>query len=265
MSLLKNFLGIFLFTTSLMAPSTILSLPSPLDLSQSEKKVFSQNGEDGIFEKIFDVIGIKKGYYVEFGAEKGIESNTKYLRDYLGWRGLLMDGRYENPSINLHKEFVTAENINDLFAKYSVPYDLDLLSIDVDYNDFYIWKAIDSKYRPKVVVIEFNATHAPDQDKVIYYNPTGCWDWSNYFGASLLAFHRLARQKGYSLVYVEKQGVNSFFVRDDILSSLETSFLNINQVELLYQKPKYGSGPNGGHPQDPLNRPYLNSAGQPVK
>ena len=55
---------------------------------------------------------------------------------------------------NLHKEFVTAENINRIFEKYSVPFQFDLLSIDIDYNDFYLWNALDAKYTPFVVVID---------------------------------------------------------------------------------------------------------------
>tara|TARA_Y100001935_G_C17281180_1_gene497571 strand:- start:1118 stop:1249 length:132 start_codon:yes stop_codon:yes gene_type:complete len=43
-----------------------------------------------------------------------------------------MDGGNENDAINLKKEFITAENINELFEKYNVPESFDLLSIDID-------------------------------------------------------------------------------------------------------------------------------------
>ena len=78
---------------------------------------------------------------------------------------------------------ITAENITQLFDKYHVPYDLDLLSIDIDYNDFYVWKALDEKYQPAVVVIEYNATHFPSEDKVAKYHPYFAGDGTNYYGA----------------------------------------------------------------------------------
>lgn len=238
-----------------------------IDLSLFEKGVFSQNGEDGVLEKIFETIGIdSSGYYVEFGATDGHKgSNSKYFREKYGWKGLLLDSSFEDESINLHKAFITAENINELFALYNTPYEFDLLSIDIDYNDFYVWQSLSPAYQPKVIVFEYNAYHLPTEDRVVIYNPEGGWDGTNYFGASLLAFYRLGREKGYSLVYAEKKGVNGFFIRDDILESLPVTFRYVNDVEKLYKPAAYGWGPRGGHSQDSLQRPYLDSSGNFVE
>ncbi|MBA3239053.1 MAG: hypothetical protein H0T62_11995 [Parachlamydiaceae bacterium] len=257
-------LCVVLSTTSAIfySPKPIDSSTSGLiDLSRFEKRVYSQNGEDGIIKKIFELVGFNTGYFVEFGVQDGKECNTRYIREAYGCAGLIMDGGYEDASINLQKEFITAENINDLFAKYDVPNEFDLLSIDLDFNDFHVWKAISNHYKPRVIVMEFNSSHQPSEDKVVPYDPNGCWDHSNYFGASLLAMYNLGRAKGFSLVYVENAGVNCFFIRDDILEGMSSKFLNVNDVEALYKKPKYGWGPNGGHPADPYDRPYLDSAG----
>jgi hypothetical protein len=236
------------------------SNPVEVDLSQYEKCVYSQNGEDGVIEKIFKLIGTSSKYYLEFGGHDGITaSNSRRLRRQFGWTGLLLDGGYENPAINLYKEYITAENINELFAKYNVPGNLDFLSIDIDYNDFYVWKALDKKYQPRLIVVEYNATHLPFEDKVVEYSPMFSGDATNYYGASILAFYNLGRSKGYSLVYAEKQGVNLFFVRDDLVSGPGYTFKNVNDVEKLYAFPKYGKGPNGGHKADPLFREYLKS------
>lgn len=229
-----------------------------IDLSEHEFKKYSQNGEDGVIKKIFDCVGFTSRYYVEFGTESGVECNTRCLREN-GWKGLLMDGEHYNPEIGLYKEFITAENINHLFEKYSVPTEFDLLSIDIDFNDFYIWHEISKKYRPRVVVIEYNATHFPNEDKIVEYNPHGRWDGTNYFGASMLALYRLGQFHGYSLVYADAQGVNLFFIRNDVIAEAAKNkhvFKNINEVRALYQAPKYSYGPNGGHRQDPYNRPY---------
>ena len=230
-----------------------------IDLTPYEKKVYSQNGEDGVIHKIFEIIGTSTKDFVEFGVEGGEECNTRFLREKMGWKGLMMDGNSYNPFINLQNEFITAENINSLFQKYQVPYDFDLLSIDIDYNDFYVWNAIDENYKPRVVVVEYNASHLPNEDKIVLYNPSTMWDGTNYCGASILALFKLGRKKGYSLVYVENRGVNLFFIRDDIIADKELRFKNINDVEQLYKRANYGTGPRGGHVQDPYNRIYISA------
>jgi hypothetical protein len=242
---------------------TLVSIHSvvAIDLNHFEKKIFSQNGEDGVLEKIFSVIGTTNSYYVEFGVENGAECNTRYLREKYGWNGLLMDGGYENKKINLRREFITAENINQLFSKYQVPKEFDLLSIDIDYNDFYIWQALGSEYRPRAVVIEYNPTHLPSEDKVVLYDAKGKWDGTNYYGASMLALYKLGRKKGYSLVHADAKAVNLFFIRNDIIANLGETFENINSPVKLYKRPKYGKGrgPNGGHRKDRKRRKYISS------
>lgn len=230
-----------------------------IDLYESERKVFSQNGEDGVLQAIFCVIGDPLKYYVEFGTESGEECNTRYFRSYWDWNGLMMDGTYENESINLRKEFITAENINDLFRKYNVPYEFELLSIDIDYNDFYVWNAIDDVYRPRVVVIEYNGSHLVHEDKVALYNPGYMWDQTNYYGASMRALYELGKKKGYTLVYANANGVNLFFIRSDILDRIPYEFVDAGDIEYIYKPAAYGIGPNGGHIADPYNRPYITS------
>jgi|GEM_PF-1644716 len=231
-----------------------------IDLSSYETSLYSQNGEDGILSKLFQLIEPTTRYCVEFGADEGFINSNTYLLRKQGWNCLLLDRMHEDPNINLHKEFITAENVTALFDKYNVPHDLDLLSLDIDYNDFHVWKALDEKFKPAVVLIEYNATHLPLEDKVVKYLPYFCGDGTNYFGASILALYNLGRSKGYSLVYAEKAGVNLFFIRDDILEEKKLRFKDMNDVEKLYRFPTYGKGPNGGHRKDPNNRAYLTSS-----
>ncbi len=207
-----------------------------VNLRPYEKRLISQNGEDGILQKIFDVIGTTNKYYVEFGAGNGhFGSNTKYLREKYGWQGLLLEGScQENEAINLHQAFITAENISDLFRKYDVPQEFDLISIDIDGNDFYVWKALSKEYRPRVVVVEFNQHFNVNEDAVMVYNPNNIWNGSEAFGASILAFFNLGRRLGYSLVYQESNGANLFFVRDDVLESAPAAFVDTNDVKSLY-------------------------------
>jgi hypothetical protein len=247
--MIRKLLALFLITVALQARE--------IDLSLCEKSITSQNGEDGVLQTIFQELGVSTGFCVEFGAYDGMTGSNTYLLRLQGWKALLLDRMVENRTINLQKEFITAENINDLFKKYEVAPTFDLLSIDIDYNDFYIWKAIDSVYQPAVVVIEYNGTHTANEDKVVKYRPYYAGDGCNYFGASIRALYNLGRSKGYSLVYAENSGTNLFFVRDALLQEKGLTFKNMNDPEKLYRKPTYGKGPNGGHRADEKNRTYL--------
>lgn len=181
-----------------------------------DRKVYSQNGEDGILQLIFHKIGVTNRYFVEFGVGSGIERNTRYLQEKQGWKGLMMDAMENNANRTIKKEFITAENINGLFKKYRVPRDFDLVSIDIDFNDYWVWKAIEG-YSPRVVVIEYNSSIPPDESKVVRYDAYRKWNGSSYHGASLLALVKLGRQKGYSLVGCDKTGMNAFFVKNELI------------------------------------------------
>ena len=216
------------------------------DLWPYERRNYSQHGEDGILDAIFQAVGTTNRYYVEFGVGDGSERNTRFLAERRGWRGLLMDGGYDDPSINLHREFITAENINDLFAKHGVPDEFDLLSIDLDGNDYWVWQRIDSRYRPRVVVAEYNANAGPDSRLTIPYDPEFRWSGTDYYGASLAALNSVAAEKGYLLVGCESLGVNAFFVRADVA----TGRISAKTTREAYRPPRYGPAKQG-HPHDP--------------
>lgn len=231
-----------------------------MDLSLFEKKIYSQNGEDGVTMKLVELIYAgdnENKSYVEFGVQDGNECNTRILREHYNWKGLQMDGGHENQSINLQREFLTKENIVSLFEKYHVPKHIHVLSVDIDFNDFYCLKEILANYTCDIVICEYNATHSPKEDKVIIYNAHGRWDGSNYFGMSLLALDKLAKKYNYSLVYCNKNGVNCFLIRNDILTDKKLDFKHRGDISNIYRIAAYGSGPNGGHHQDFSNRPYI--------
>jgi len=190
------------------------------DIKKYENKIYSQSGEDGIIEYIFEYIGTTNKYFVEFGAADGIAfSNTANLRINKGWNGLLLEGD-ANMAIRSDGVFhaiVTAENICAIFRKYNVPSTFDLLSIDIDGNDYWVWKALDTKkYKPRVVVIEYNSNFEPSESKTIEYDPYYIHDGTIYYGASLGALRKLGKEKGYSLIYRTNK-LNAFFVLSDLL------------------------------------------------
>lgn len=227
-------------------------------LDEYENKKYSQNNEDGIIEKIIDLIyGNNKynKYYVEFGVENGSECNTRNLREKYNWSGLLMDGSNMNNEINLKQEFLTKENIVQLFKKYKCPKHINLLSIDIDFNDFYLAKELLKEYTCDIIIVEYNSTHLPTEDKIIIYNSTQMWDGTNYFGASLLAYTKLLNKYNYTLIYCESTGTNAFYINNNFINKININ--NVGNINLIYRPPKYGSGPNGGHRTDELNRQYI--------
>ncbi len=217
-----------------------------------ERHEYSQNGEDGIIAAIFGMIGTTNKYYVEFGVEDGIECNSRYLFKHKGWEGLLMDGSNENPALGLHKEFITAENIETLFTQYDVPQEFDLLSIDIDGNDYWVWKAI-RNYHPRVVIMEYNACIPHSPPVTIPYHPSFQWDKTDYYGASLSALVILARTKGYTLVGTDSCGVNAFFVQNHLIAE---HFI-LSAPVTLYHPAAFKGKPGNKHPHDPLGRPWI--------
>lgn len=211
-------------------------------------KVYSQNDEDGIIQEIFRRIGATNRAFVEFGVEAGTECNTvKLLVD--GWNGLWIEAGASHAA-NIREGFapfvtekrltvlesrVTAENINDLLRQGGLNGEFDLLAIDIDYNDYWVWKAIDA-VSPRVVAIEYNATLRPPLSLTVPYDPNGAWDGTNFYGASLEALVRLGTQKGYHLVGCSIAGVNAFFVRADLCGD---KFLEPATAEAHYEPPRH--------------------------
>ena len=229
----------------------------PNRISRYEHKGFSQHGEDGIIEEIFNRIGTSSRYFVEFGCGRnGLENNTHLLL-LKGWQGLWMDGDpvhvkaisekfqklISSKRLSVGSAMITAENINGLFDQFKVPQEFDLLSIDIDGNDYWVWEAIKG-FSPRVVVIEYNSVFPSSMKWVMSYNPQYRWDGSCYVGASLKSLELLARQKGYTLVGCDFVGVNAFFVREDLIGE---HFFSPYTAENHYELPKYFLEREQGH------------------
>ncbi len=191
-------------------------LRSVFDLERFERRVTSQGGEDGVLAALFGLLGTTNRHYVEFGCGDGVQCNTTQLRR-TGWQGLLMDGEVASGGADavIQEAWITAENLEELFDRHGVPAEPDLLSIDVDGNDYWLLRAL--RRRPRVLVVEYNANLGAEEALTIPYDPRHRWDGSDFYGASLRALVQAAGEKGYALVYCTQAGVNAVFVRDDLL------------------------------------------------
>jgi hypothetical protein len=216
----------------------------PRRLERFGFRAHSQFDEDGILAEIFRRIGTTNRQFVEFGTSDGMENNTLYLLCQ-GWSGVWIEG--DNSYVQAQKRvfkgfvdagrlkplhaFVTKENINQVIGvDGGLSGSIDLLSVDIDGNDYYLFDAI-SVIRPRVVVIEYNSFISPPIHWKIEYDPSHQWDGTAYYGGSLSAIAALARTKGYTLVGCNFVGVNAFFVQSDLVSD---KFACDGCVELLY-------------------------------
>jgi hypothetical protein len=236
-----------------------ISYINNIKLNKYEFQVYSQNGEDGIIQEIFARIGVTNKFFVEFGVENGIECNSIFLL-LNGWKGCWLDGDENNiiainnkfrfiideGKLSAKQAFITAENIEQLFIAMDVPKELDLLSIDIDGNDYWIWNAI-SDYSPRVVIIEFNALFRPPLEFVVPYEAYKMYPITSYFGASLKSLEILGSSKGYKLVGCNFLGVNAFFVREDLVGE---KFLKPFTAETHYEPPRYYLKNKIGHKTD---------------
>jgi hypothetical protein len=157
----------------------------------------------------------KTKFFVEIGSGDGTQNNTRYLAE-AGWSGLWADLKpavVKFLRVKHYQGLVTVDKINPILDLHYVPEDFGVLSIDVDGNDYWLWKAVTRS--PKIVVIEYNGFIPPPESKVMPYEPEYRWPDTRYFGASLCALHKLAVEKGYVLVGCNRGGINAFFVRKD--------------------------------------------------
>lgn len=218
-----------------LAYQDLVRRQAPLpDLADVEFRCYSQNREDGILLYIFSLIGTTNRCVVEICAGDGSECNAANLIINHGWRGLLFDGDPDNvargtvfygthpntkvaPPRLVHS-WVTTGNINELVSQGGMSGPIDLLSLDVDGNDYWFLKAL-TCVEPRVVVLEFNAGCGPDRAVAMSYAPDYTLDLMNHpyrCGASLSAFTKLGRTRGYRLVGLQSNGFNAFFVRDGL-------------------------------------------------
>jgi hypothetical protein len=232
--------------------------PSNWPLSESSEKqgieryeysLFSQNGEDGILRYLFSEIGFRSKLFLEFGF--GVTQNNS-LRLMLkeGFGGVFIDGselsvrRFNKAAesfgiknVKAINTFLNLENLETTILGSGLSKEIDLLSIDVDGNDYWFYEGIRC-LSPRIVVIEYNASLGPQLSLSTPYDPLFDRHEKHasgfYCGASITALERLGKKKGYSLVGCDSKGDNAFFIRDDCL----TQNIKVLSPQLAYRPHK---------------------------
>ena len=155
-------------------------------LFRHEKRVFSQGGEDGVIAEVFRRFGTTNKFAVEFGAEDASEVNSRRLWEEEGWRAILFDSGFENtslhPNASLFRHFITRENIIGILEERGALESPDFLSVDIDYNDFWVLDTILCAFAPRVIVAEVNRNWGPGDAYTVPYNASRWWTGNQVLG-----------------------------------------------------------------------------------
>ena len=197
------------------------------------KNIYSQFGEDGIIEKIFEIIGPKSKLCIEFGAWDGYHfSNTANLWANKGWTGILIEGDkdkaaqltkniygYKCLALCRYVGLTQGNTLEDILKKHDITESIDLLSIDIDGDEYHILSTL-KNIRPRIIICEYNPTIPYWLD---IYSPPG-----TQIGSSISALMRIGREKGYRLIAVTD--TNCFFVLEEEYSKFKIFNTNIDDI-----------------------------------
>jgi hypothetical protein len=225
------------------------SLPYPERLTAQRFRLTSQNQEDGLTLALLNEAGPTTRRFIEIGS--GLSGgNGGFLAREWGWSGLMVDGHSDHmqqvgrrfPMTTAVAAWITRENVNELITEHGFAGEVDLFSLDLDGNDYWIWEAV-TVSSPRVLILEYNSMFGPDRAVTIPYDAQ--FDrhrhHSMYYGASLAALTRLNARKGYRLVAVEPAGVNAFFLRHDVAAHIPAcdpsrAYRLLEKYDVLMQK-----------------------------
>lgn len=225
-------------------------LTSPNWFEQYSNDITSQSGEDGILQRIFELIPGENRWCCEFGAWDGKKySNTYQLLANKGWSGVLIEADSKkfreldktfgnNRKITFLNKFVNfsgKDTLDEILQQTSIPIDFDLLSIDIDGNDYHVWQSV-AYYQPKVVIIEYNQS-IPNHVEFVQKA-----DANINHGNSILSITNLGKSKGYELVavtdlnaiFVKSEFYNLFNLPDNSLHKLRPIASYVTDIFQLY-------------------------------
>lgn len=221
------------------------------NIHDTEFKVFSQFGDDGILQYLIYQTRPEHHTFIEFGVQDYSESNTRFLLMNDNWRGLIMDGDTQAMSALRNDElywrydltavgaFVTRENVNQLFRNNGFGGEIGLLSLDIDGNDYWVWEVIDS-VNPVIVTVEYNSVFGAQHAVSVPYDPafyrTKAHYSNLYWGVSLKALCVLAEKKGYAFVGCNSNGNNAHFVRKDKVGKIPVKSVEMGYVESRFRE-----------------------------
>ena len=212
------------------------TLPLPRRILAQRFRVSSQNEEDGLTLALINLAGTTNRRFLDLGAGAN-GGNTGFLAETCGWTGLMTDGRakctvqlaarFARHGVHAERVWLTCDNVNQVVRDHRLNGEIDLLSLDLDGNEYWVWRALDA-CSPRIVLLAFNPAFGADRAVSVPYDPaldrsaiTERPQW--FYGASLAAFEKLGREKGFRLVMVEPKGVHAYLLRNDVAPEIPAS------------------------------------------
>lgn len=222
--------------------------PNLSDIRQAEVRVFSQNGEDGILDFIFEKLRLVKPSILEIGVGDFSECNSKFANFFRGSGVYLVDSneglgqlndRYRSRRINsqffFEQIWIDAANAKEVFSRAKAKLGtIDVLSIDIDGNDFWVLQQIPLDDL-QVIVVEYNPSLSDSGPITVVYDAnfdrtTKHYSWK-YYGATLEAFQNFLQGKGFHLIGATSQGTNAFFIKSDFVSLFRDVVKNASEYK----------------------------------
>lgn len=224
--------------------------PNLSDIRQAEVRVFSQNGEDGILDFIFEQLQLIKPNILEIGVGDFTECNSKFANFFRSAGVYLLDSdkglsqiyeRYRSRRINsrffFEQTWIDTANAKEIFSRAkSKLATIDVLSIDIDGNDFWVLREIPLD-GVQVIIVEYNPSLSDSKPITVVYDPSfdrtkKHYSWK-YYGATLEAFQDLLEGRGFSFIGATSQGTNAFFVKSDFVNLFRKVIKNTSEYKNL--------------------------------
>jgi len=226
-------------------------------LRDTEFKVFSQWGDDGIIQYLIRQVPDVAQTFIEFGVQDYRESNTRFLLMNDNWTGLVMDGGRDNVEhikaddiywrhdLTAVAAFLTRENINETIRSAGFSGPLGILSVDIDGNDYWVWETIDV-VDPSIVIVEYNSVFGAERAISVPYDPqfvrTAAHSSNLFWGCSLAALCHLAERKGYAFVGCNSNGNNAYFVKEAVARNLKLLSCKEGYVQSRFRESRDEAG-----------------------
>ena len=216
------------------------------NLDEVDFKIFSQFGEDGILDFLFFKLNIKKPKFLEIGIGDYRECNTRYIYERNPCKGMVIDRNKDlkkkvlrnvklwRGDLTIVEELVTSKNILDIIDKNNFFQNLDLFSLDIDGNDYWVLKALPEKFS-KIVVMEYNALFGPNLEITtpnLENFDRGKYHYSHLcYGASLKALIKLMIEKKFIFIGTNIACNNAFFLNENEINKLNLTLPNIENLK----------------------------------
>ena len=202
-----------------------------------------------LLNEIFNKITNPSNYIIDIGASSGV--NTDPIYEFIinsKYNGLCIEGNKNNihylkqkTKFNICDEYIYPHNILSIFKKFNVPINIDILKVDIDGFDLEVIRTILTKYKPKIIIAEYNEKIPPPILFETKFKIDYVWDYSHCFGFSIKSGEVVMNKYDYKIINIYDLN-NILCVNEELYKILNLDLnsdlkldLELNTVEKLYK------------------------------